>query len=79
MIVSTAEICAFLTSKGLKRDDTQPYGCAGYQAENGEWLVIDESFTYQDTNHLIEDCVANECYGTAAAIKTWEDGKAKQK
>jgi len=71
MIVRTEEICGYLLENGFKRDTSQPYDYAGYFCNSGQFVVIDESFTYQDTDHLIQDCVANECYEGAAIIKNW--------
>jgi len=78
MIVPTAKICGVLSNTGFSRDDSQLYGYAGYCGDNGECLVIDESYAFQDTDHLIEDCIANGCYGVAATIKTWVEKQTKK-
>ena len=40
--------------------------------------MIDEAYASQDTNHLIEDCVDNECYQIAAIIKKYAEDKMKE-
>jgi hypothetical protein len=68
-----------LEGKGVTRDNSYPFGIACYHDKNGGWLVIDESYTWQDTDMLIEDCVtnANECYGIAAIIQSWVEEQDK--
>jgi hypothetical protein len=78
MLVPTSEITSVLLSKGITRDDSPLFQNAGYREQNGGWLMIDESYAQQDTNHLIEDCIDNECYQMAAIIKAYADSKAKQ-
>lgn len=79
MIVPTEQITAILLEAGLKRDDSQMYGCAGYCDASGGVLIVDESYAYQDTNHLIEDCVVNECYGVADTIQKWVKAQTPKK
>ncbi len=73
MIIPTSEVVNALVAKGFVRDDSQPYGYVGYCGANREWLVLDESFAIQDTDHVIEDCLANECYAGATAMKALAD------
>jgi hypothetical protein len=79
MVVLTEHVCAHLTAHGFTRDNSQPYDCAAYCCDSsGTFVVIDESISYQDTDMLIEDCVANQCYEGAALIKKWVKDKAKK-
>jgi hypothetical protein len=78
MNVPTGDIVAVLLEKGFVRDDSQPYGYVGYRSGNGEWLVVDDSFTWQDTDQVIQDCVANECYTGAAAIKALAEERSRR-
>ncbi len=75
MILPTTDIVDALIGKGFVSDGGQPYGYVGYSSGNGEWVVLDEQYAYQDTNQLIEDCVANECYSGAAIIKDLTEKK----
>jgi hypothetical protein len=74
MFVSTEKITGELLSNGIKRYDSPMYDSnAGYSEGNGKWLIIDESYSIQDTDHLIEDCIIGEHYKIAAIIKRYVD------
>jgi|WetSurMetagenome_2_1015567.scaffolds.fasta_scaffold642025_2 hypothetical protein len=78
MRIPTNEITGVLLSHGIQRENAPPFGDAGYRESNGGWLVIQEGYTWQDTEHLIEDCADNECYQMADIIKKYADEKAKK-
>lgn len=78
MIVPTNDITRFLLDNSIERDASSLFQNAGYRETNGGWLVIDEGHYLQDTDHLIEDCVANECFQMAALIKRYVEGKQKK-
>jgi hypothetical protein len=74
MWVKTGLIHALLTEKGYTRDKNDvPYTWVCYRGEGQELLVIDDTKSEQDTDMLIEDCVANESYDMAAGIKAIAD------
>ncbi len=69
MLISTDEIRQLLESKGITRDNSNPFTFAGYQSKTKRILVIDESSTLQETDMLIDDCQIQGANDIADAIK----------
>ena len=78
MLVTTGDIKDALLDGGMTRDAAPMFSNAGYRDKNGGWLIMDESSYWQDTDHLIEDCVTGECYDGAAIIKRYADKQSKK-
>ncbi len=70
-IKKTEDVKCFLESKGFTRDSGEPFTYTGYSGKNKKVLVIDDSYTFQDVNMLIEDCEASKAYDIAHELREW--------
>jgi len=69
MIVPTEAIQELFQGNGIIRDDSTPFTYVGYRGKDDEVLVMDESFAFQDTDMLIQDCETQGAQGIAEIIK----------
>jgi len=78
MIASTDDIHEFLQNRGLKKEGT-PFTFVGYRNENREVIVIDDEYSFIDTDLLLEDLGKLGYYETAAALQAWVMKKQSEK
>ena len=75
MLIQTAEVLRFLESKGFTKSDSGPFAHACFAESGNQILVIDDSYTWQDVEMLLEDCQACGTSQIAAALQNWIQAK----
>jgi len=73
MLVKTTDVQIFLTNRGFTKDDSEPSIDSGCYVDDNtdEFLIIDESYSDSDLQHIIEDAEGSAPTNIAPALREW--------
>ena len=71
MIVRTDKVQRFLEKEGYPRDDGTPFTYANHGDKGDPVVIIDEEYSFQDTDILAEDIEAAGAHDLAKKLRAW--------